>query len=238
MRLVSAIRSMLAQVSAGSKSVTETAGRTPPPDSARMMPEAARSSASLPPPESFAARSAFSSTAGVAGRRRARSCTSWSSSGTSWRLARRRRMTSRWRTGGAFSSTISDMRRSTAASISKILLEVQITGTGFDLEQPVEIELGAAAIDQLPGDILELVEQDAVPGAPASSRWKTARSLRRSVRLISRPAILLLARRVEGHPGSRGGELGKLGLARPRRTEQEDVDAARVLQTGALRSGA
>ena len=40
-------------------------------------------------------------------------------------------MTSRWRTGGAFSSTISDMRRSTAASISKMLLEVQITGTGL-----------------------------------------------------------------------------------------------------------
>ena len=172
MRLVSAIRSMLAQVSAGSKSVTEIAGRTPPPESARMMPEAARSSASLPPPDNLAARSAFSSTAGVAGRRRARSWTSWSSSSTSWRLASRRRMRARCWTGGDLISTISDMRRSTAASISKTLLEVQITGTGFDFEQPVEIELGAAAIDELPGHVLELVEQDCGAGAPCEQPFE------------------------------------------------------------------
>ena len=101
-------------------------------------------------------------------------------------------------------------------------------------EQAVEIELGAAAIDQLPGDVLELVEQDRgfeTAGEQALKHGKVAQALG-AVDLAARH--LLFAGGVEASRRPRRRRAWRVRSCRCRWTEQENVDALGVFETGAL----
>lgn len=98
----------------------------------------------------------------------------------------------------------------------------------------MEIELGAAAIDELPGDIHELVEQDRRFEAAGEQALEEGEVAQAFAAADLAAGELLFTRCVKTDPGGGGGELGKLGLAGARRSEQENIDAPRAFEARAL----